>query len=265
MELRAEFHKLLLYEEGAFFGVHRDSSRGENHILSLVIDVSRKSLSSCSSTTNDENENTDTATCEGGAVVLGDVDKHYIFKHREADKLSEAELEKHLSAQTGENELLGGKRPLQVWRSAPMEWGAWHTSTYHSVTKVRKGYRAVLTYDVFATPRRQASEISSSPSAPALPAGGVSPFPRLVWEEIARIDLQTRAKLLQCNKALNAMLGGQGALFAQIFDSDEFRRDLSTAGFPFVGFVASHTYNAEQRTDDLRYLKGCDRSKLTNI
>jgi hypothetical protein len=207
LHLEARVGKLLLYEEGSFFGAHRDSEHCPGHFMSLVVDLD--------------------SDCVGGDVVFGPS--------------------------------LIPSAPR--WSSRTLAWAAWFASSWHAVTRLERGHRVVLTFDIVATPRAQLS-LSLFPAR----AGCAPPFPALVWETIAAmLPRGDRASLACTCRALKAMVGGDDADSAnRILDqASDLVTDLRKEKLFRVGVACRHSYLFDSANPDtclsMSLLKGRDR------
>jgi hypothetical protein len=150
------------------------------------------------------------------------------------------------------------------WASRPLDWAAWFATAWHSVTKVTKGHRIVLTFDIVA-------HAPLNPTASLIPSStghaGVEPFPALVWSTIA--DLLSRHDRLQLASTCHAMrkLVGKSsaAMVSELLASIEgtLTHALRAEKLFRVGIHCNHTYlvrKADPNTNlPLWKLKGRDR------
>ena len=118
--LRAEPYKILVYREGDFFRWHRDSKKGEGHLLTLCVDTGL-----------DE--------CEGGELL---------FRHNwEDDSLEGDRTEFPFAALVGQG--FGSNRCKWSSNGRAGAYACWFATQMHSVDAVTSGRRVVVQYNVF--------------------------------------------------------------------------------------------------------------------
>ncbi|KAJ9451699.1 hypothetical protein DIPPA_31155 [Diplonema papillatum] len=127
--LTAELHSALLYNEGDKFDLHRDSKKGDNHLVTLTVEVTEGD-----------------GKYEGGVVEIlpaGAVGAMRMYSDKLDDEV------------TVVNPNRGALLP---WNSSGNgSWAAWYNNTFHRVTELTKGSRMTATYNIFVSPEAAAA------------------------------------------------------------------------------------------------------------
>jgi hypothetical protein len=235
--LRAEAYKVLVYQKGDFFAWHRDSKKGEGHLLTLCVDAGL-----------DE--------CIGGELRFRpNWDEDTAGMSEDENEDEECAVEPPNKKTAGSFEALSGvaygSRRCQ-WSSQGKAgaYSCWFATQLHCVAPVTWGRRVVVQYNVFmdqndrlAVPRIDLRPLAQSSNL----------FGRLGKDILQlacrRLSLQSLGRLLRTCKAVRAC-ANPGTLVGFFLESRKatLLEELSNERVCRLGLVLSHLYSFDGGT-----------------
>jgi hypothetical protein len=170
--------KVLIYSPGDFFRFHRDSKKGEDHLLTLCVDAGLA----------DE--------CEGGELLFGP------NWDQDADDASAEPEKRRKRFPPLEGTAFGSRRCMWDSGGRAGAFACWFATQFHAVAPVREGRRVVVQYNVYLS---QADRLT----VPRLELRGLvqaSPLLARLGKDITQLvcrqlPLQALSRLLQTCKA----------------------------------------------------------------